>query len=129
MQEEVVHIPFDSWPRAVKGLDVGKVEVPMRRSGVDSVRRGQLRFGLRWSRRLRRTRSGRRRAQVLRFGRAFVIRSIASRQRGPWVSTTLSFFASLSSSSLRWAFFFLPCRVPSTHYASSPLYSTIVRTQ
>jgi len=39
----VVCIPLDSWSWEVKGLDVGKVEGPIPRSGVDPVGRSTTR--------------------------------------------------------------------------------------
>jgi hypothetical protein len=42
-QNEAMGIPLDSWSREVRGLDVGKVEGLMARSGLDSERRGTTR--------------------------------------------------------------------------------------
>ena len=40
VRDTVVYIPLDSWLRGVEGFGVGKLEVPVRRSGVDSAGRG-----------------------------------------------------------------------------------------
>jgi hypothetical protein len=48
VRDKVVYIPFDSWSRGAKELGVDKVEVPIRRSGADSVGRGVARSASLW---------------------------------------------------------------------------------
>ena len=48
VQDEAVHVPLDSWSREVEGLGVSKVDLPGRRSGVDSVGRGAAGSGSPW---------------------------------------------------------------------------------
>jgi len=40
VRDKVIYIPFDPWSLRTKGLGAGNVEVPIRRSGADSVGRG-----------------------------------------------------------------------------------------